>query len=204
LGVELAQDHLLDNGERALGSPIHAQGGGHDEGDVDRHQRHHPHHHLGGAVGSRSLGGLAHADLAQQEAEHTGNDGNQNQSHRGQRDARGEAADSAPGRLDQVNPQEVVVDVHPAGMLCNEVGELAVNDVGNGDLLIAGAGHDLNAGAFNQTSGRIHYRQTGVLAAEVHEVDNGLPDDIVQGHQNGQGQKAPQAAAHGIEALFLV
>ncbi|CAN4050831.1 hypothetical protein EJMLMN_EJMLMN_15090, partial [Dysosmobacter welbionis] len=46
--------------------------------------------------------------------------------------------------------------------------------------------------------------QTGVLAAEVHEVDNGLPDDIVQGHQNGQGQKAPQAAAHGIEALFLV
>ena len=72
-----------------------------------------------------------------------------------------------PGRLDQVNPQEVVVDVHPAGMLCNEVGELAVNDVGNGDLLIAGAGHDLNAGAFNQTSGRIHYRQTGVLAAEV-------------------------------------
>ena len=117
---------------------------------------------------------------------------------------RGEAADSAPGRLDQVNPQEVVVDVHPAGMLCNEVGELAVNDVGNGDLLIAGAGHDLNAGAFNQTSGRIHYRQTGVLAAEVHEVDNGLPDDIVQGHQNGQGQKAPQAAAHGIEALFLV
>ncbi|CAN4050833.1 helix-turn-helix domain-containing protein, partial [Dysosmobacter welbionis] len=78
---------------------------------------------------------------------------NQNQSHRGQRDARGEAADSAPGRLDQVNPQEVVVDVHPAGMLCNEVGELAVNDVGNGDLLIAGAGHDLNAGAFNQTSG---------------------------------------------------
>ena len=91
-----------------------------------------------------------------------------------------------------------------AGMLCNEVGELAVNDVGNGDLLIAGAGHDLNTGAFNQTSGRIHYRQTGVLAAEVHEVDNGLPDDIVQGHQNGQGQKAPQAAAHGIEALFLV
>ena len=28
--------------------------------------------------------------------------------------------------------------------------------------------------------------------------------EVVQGHQNGQGQKAPQAAAHGIEALFLV
>ena len=89
-------------------------------------------------------------------------------------------------------------------MLGNEVGELAVNDVGNGDLLIAGAGHDLNAGAFNQTSGRIHYRQTGVLAAEVHEVDDGFPDDIVQGHQNGQRQKAPQAPAHGVDALFLV
>ena len=100
--------------------------------------------------------------------------------------------------------QEVVVDVHPAGILCNEVGELAVDDVGNGDLLIAGAGHDLNAGAFNQASGRIHHCQTGVLAAEVHEVDNGLPDDIVQGHQDGQGQEAPQAAAHGIEALFLI
>ena len=148
--------------------------------------------------------GLAHADLAQQEAERAGDDGDQDQADQAPFNAAGQSADGAPGGLDQVDAQEVVVHADPAGVLGDEVRELAVDDVGDGDLLIAGAGLDLDAGALDELPGGLHHLQAGLLAAEVHEVDDGIPDDVVQGHQDGQGQEAPQAAAHGAEALLLI
>ena len=42
------------------------------------------------------------------------------------------------------------------------------------------------------------------ILPQHHEVRDGLADDGVERDQNGQGQKAPQASAHGVEALFLV
>ena len=98
----------------------------------------------------------------------------------------------------------MIVDIHPAAVLGNEVGELAVDDLGDLDLLIGGVAGQGDTGIFDHLTGSLHHLQTGSTAAEVHEVDDGLPDDIVQGHQNGQRQKAPQAPAHGVDALFLV
>ena len=43
----------------------------------------------------------------------------------------------------------------------------------------------------------VHY-----LLGEHHEVGDGLTDDGVQRDQNGQGQKAPQTAAHGVDPLL--
>ena len=39
---------------------------------------------------------------------------------------------------------------------------------------------------------------------EHHEARDGLTDDGIQGNEDGEGQEAPQAAAHGVDAFLCV
>ena len=43
-----------------------------------------------------------------------------------------------------------------------------------------------------------------LIFRDVHEVGQGLPDDGVQHHQEGQGQEGPKTAGRGLHALLLI
>ena len=44
----------------------------------------------------------------------------------------------------------------------------------------------------------------GLFAAQVHHIDHGLADDLIQGNQNQQRNEGPEAAAGGGDAFFFV
>ena len=50
----------------------------------------------------------------------------------------------------------------------------------------------------------LQHLQVGGAAAEIHEEYHRFPDDIVEGDHDGHGQKAPEAPAHGVNALLGV
>ena len=75
--------------------------------------------------------------------------------------------------------------VHQTGDLHLLVGGVAAEGVGAQSL------HRVNGGG-------------DLLLGETHHVQHGPADDVVQCHQDGQGQEGPEAAAHGVDALPLV
>ena len=42
------------------------------------------------------------------------------------------------------------------------------------------------------------------ILGKHHEVGDGLADDVVEGDEDGHGDEAPQAAAHGVDAFLFV
>ena len=43
-----------------------------------------------------------------------------------------------------------------------------------------------------------------LVGRQMHHVEHGTTDDIVQCHQDGQGEEGPQAAAHGVDPFPFV
>ena len=215
LGREgLVKNCLLDQGEHTLGDPVHAQGGRHDEGDVDAEQRHHIHHGLHGctAGGVRLRLGL-HGELAEHKLRKTGQNGDQDHADHGP--GEGEALNILPGSSGQIQTQELIVHVEPAirrgkahflhgfDQVDLAVGghliETVLQGRSTGCLIHHNDVRQVNAGIRNG----LHYGLQHILG-EHHEVGDGLTDDRVQRHQNRQGEKAPEASAHGIDAFLFV
>ena len=108
----------------------------------------------------------------------------------------------------------MVVHIDPAGILRQEgldngvvgvVGDVLDNlDLGVGAVIAVGHGRPVEIQRGDHILGLLERLQVGGAAAEVHEEDHGLPDDIVEGDHDGHGQKAPQAPAHGVDALLGV
>ena len=109
----------------------------------------------------------------------------------------------------------MIIHVDPVGVLRKEfldrgIGRVVGQVLDDLDLRIdavsdgfaAGGGAPAQTNAGDHFLGGLQHLETVAPGAEVHEVDDGFPDDIIQGHQDGQGQEAPQAAGHGIDALF--
>ena len=85
-----------------------------------------------------------------------------------------------------------------------EVGELLVDDADDLDLLVGGIAAEGDAGAGDHLLGSFQHCLSVGLGTKVHEIDDGLTDDVVQSDEDGQGKEAPQAAAHGIDALLSI
>ena len=43
-----------------------------------------------------------------------------------------------------------------------------------------------------------------LIRGQMHHVEHGTTDDIVQRHQDGQGEEGPEAAAHGVDPFPFV
>ena len=214
LGREgLVENCLLDQGEHTLGDPVHAQGGRHDEGDVDAHQGHHIHHGLHGcAAGSVRLRLGLHGELAEHKLRKTGQNGDQDHADHGP--GEGEALDILPGSSSQVQTQELIVHVEPAIRrgkahflhsfdqvdlaVGGKLGNTVFHDGGTGLIQLDDISH-VDAGVGSSLDQSLHrgFRQH-------HEMGDRLADDGVQSNQDGKGQKAPEAAAHGIDAFLFV
>ena len=77
---------------------------------------------------------------------------------------------------------------------------MAVHQTGDLHLLVGGvAAEGVGAQSLHRVNGG-----GDLLLGETHHVQHGPADDVVQTHQDGQGQEGPEAAAHGVDALPLV
>ena len=214
---QLAADELLHHAQQVLGNPVQAQGGGHGEADPQRNQGGNDHHGLHAGVVPR-LGGLLvdgvglHGDEGKHQAGTGGHHGQQEQ---------GEAARHGPefqswntGQIHQA--QEIKVDgENPAAHLAHSgLDRLQVfrgDQGGQVKLVIAHIGESfaglLDPAVAHRNGVPVHH--LGNLVEYLHIVDahhilNGLADDGVQGNQNQQREKRPQAAAHGVDLLPLI
>ena len=66
-------------------------------------------------------------------------------------------------------------------------------------LVIGEDGAHVHAGGH----GFLHQGLADILAKH-HKVGDGLTDDVVEGDKDGHGKEAPEAAAHGVNAVLLI
>ena len=193
---------FTEHGEQAVADPVHAQGGGEGEADPQGEQGHDDHGGLHGLVhgvlsGVQDVGvdvvGHQHGDHAQGR----GDDGDEPQ-------GKGLAhvlllPEEEMRGLGEVDPQEAEVDDRHVGQLGDGGYDLVVvqKDVlGDGQLAVALVVHD---GSVEQVGDGVE-----LVLVDAHEVFQGLADDQVQHHQEGQGEEGPQAAAGGLDTLLLI
>lgn len=146
------------------------------------------------------LGQLAVAHV--QNGDH---DGDQEQAHAGPADS--VLPELQLGNLGQVQAQPVEVDdlqlVRGGAHRVLDGGQhvgVAVHQTGDLHLLVGGvAAEGVGAQSLHRVNGG-----GDLLLGETHHVQHGPADDVVQCHQDGQGQEGPEAAAHGVDALPLV
>ena len=211
---EFAHKELLHAGEGALGNPVHAQGRGHGEGDIHGEQGHEHHHAVGAGGGGVRLGLVLHGDFGEKPLAPARQNGDENQSDGGP--GEGEVLHHVPGRRRHVQAEGGVVHVDPPGHGGPHLGKLRGDGPHQVDLPV---GHELGDSVPDHGGAVLHLGDAlqaepgaadGVhhlldhVLAQHHEVGDGLADDGVQGQQDGQGQKAPQAPGHGADALLGV
>ena len=170
------------------------------------------------ALAAAFLGLAHHADL---HVDHLGSGGQQHHdddAHGGPGEAGGlDHAQGVRGGGAQVDAQEVVIHVHPPADAVGKLGVLGVDGVDQVDLAVGGElvepvlqdggallvigqdGAHVDAGG----DGLLHQGLADLLA-QHHEVGDGLADDVVEGDEDGHGDEAPQAAAHGVDAVLLI
>ena len=201
---QLGADQLLDHVHQILGDPVDGQTGGHGEADPQGHEGHGPQHGLVGALHLVVLG-LGAVDLVGVHAHLHGQEGDDggHQRQDGQADA-APAETVGPelpgGHAGQVDAQEA--EVHGEDLRTG-LAQGVLHALEDGGV-VHGLGHiDLGIGAGVGDAGDTGHGVDHVLG-HVHQVDQGLPDDGVQGDEQHQGDHGPQAAAHGVDMLPLI
>ena len=109
----------------------------------------------------------------------------------------------------QVQTDEVEVDVEPLLDALGHLGQILVDQFHQSDLAIGSElGHAIldggNGGDVSTGGCDLVDQRQGHILLDGHEVGNGLTQNGVQSDQDGQGDHGPQAAAHGVDALFLI
>ena len=168
---------------------------------------------IGGcAAGSVRLRLGLHGELAEHKLRKTGQNGDQD--HADHSPGEGETLDILPRSSGQVQTQELIVHVEPAIRrgkahflhsfdqvdlaVGGKLGNTVFHDGGTGLIQLDDISH-VDAGVGSSLDQSLHrgFRQH-------HEMGDRLADDGVQSNQDGKGQKAPEAAAHGIDAFLFV
>ena len=124
--------------------------------------------------------------------------GQQEQAHR--TPAQSALPELPVGNIGQIDAQEVEVQIKQS---ISGITQRSL-DLSQHTILIQGLSHsDLRIRAGVGNAGDLCDLGNCVLR-HIHQVSQGLTDDIVQGDQNEQGQEGPQAAAHGVDLLPLI
>ena len=199
------QNHVLDDGEHALSDPVDTHDAGHGEADPQRDQRHGQLHALHLLIVRLGLGIGGVGDLHGEIAQRCGNDGDQEQAD--MRPVEGvPVPEGHVRRLRQVDAQEIVLQGHQLVRQGLEVGKMLGDELRLEDL-----GVDLLAvrQKVRAPAKLGQLRRNGAallqkLGGHAHHGGQREADGAVQRDQDGERDQRPQAAGHGVHALFLV
>ena len=206
--VDLGEDDISDYTENAVCDPVYAESGRHDEADPDRHDGHENIHCLHRCLGLCTAGGgigrLAYLHRQPGQKRSDKRDKEQSQCGKcGRGICKVNGPDLPVGDLAEVHAKEAVVKIHE---LVRQIAQcvhggipMLMKCIGNTDLVIGLVGRN-KACILSRPLGDL----LNALRAYAHHLLQRLANDTVQCDDDRERKQAPEAAGHGVDALFTV